>query len=227
MITATAFEAEPLTAVLADASPLAVGSILGSVGRVGPARVSVVSLGIGKSQTAAGLARTIAALSPTTIVQLGIGGTYAGSFLPVGGVAVAAAEYDLDVGVATAEGWTGVDALGFELVPGAGATNRIPTDAALTHWLAGGRIPVAPFGTSDAVSGDLDTAAARHARFDLAVESMEGAAAAQTALAFGLPFAEVRGISNVAGQRDKSGWEIRAALRAAVAVLAGALRARA
>jgi futalosine hydrolase len=147
-----------------------------------------------------------------------------GSFLPVGGVAIAEAEYDLDVGVASTGGWRGMESLGFELVPGAGATNRVPTDPGLTRWLAGDRIPVVPFGTSDAVSGDLATAAERHARFDLAVESMEGAAAAQTALAFGLPFAEVRGISNVAGQRDKGSWEIRAALRAAVATLTGAIR---
>jgi futalosine hydrolase len=141
---------------------------------------------------------------------------------------VAEADWDLDFGVRYAHSWEGAEQLGFGLLAGRDdltAGNRLPTDPELTRWLSlDGRIPVVTFGTSDSVSGDLTVAAERRERFDLSVESMEGAAAAQTAAWCGVPFAQVRGISNVAGQRDKASWEIRTAIRAAVAVLVAALR---
>ena len=194
-----------------------------------PLEVDLRALGIGKAATAAGLARALAEASAAgrpfdAVVQVGIGGTYAGSFLPVGGVAVAAVEHDLDYGVRYRDGWRGAEDLGFPLVVEA-TPNSVPVDAHLSRWLSReGSVPTAVFGTSDAVSGDLDEAEARRQRFDLAIESMEGAAAALTARAFGVPFAEVRGISNVAGQRDHATWEVRAAVQAAARVLLGALR---
>jgi futalosine hydrolase len=53
------------------------------------------------------------------------------------------------------------------------------------------------------------------AAFDVSVESMEGAAAAQTARALGVPFAELRAVSNVVGERDKAHWDLRGAVRVA------------
>lgn len=197
---------------------------------IGSTTVHVRTLGVGKTNTAAGLAQAIAELAPTAVAQVGIGGTYAGSFLPVGGAAVAEADWDLDFGVRYADAWRGADHLGFGLLPDSDLTaagNRLPTDPELTRWLSlEGRVPVVAFGTSDAVSGDLTVAAERRDRFDLSVESMEGAAAAQIAVAAGIPFAQVRGISNVAGQRGKESWEIPSAIRAACAVLLAALRDR-
>lgn len=268
-IAATPFEAEPLLRELANRHAVRVGPYDATTGTVAGIDMTVAALGVGKTNTAAGLTRLATQLDVSSVVQIGVGGTYAGSFLAVGGVAVAGVEVDLDLGVAlrvapsvapgaapglaSADGWRGVDALGFPVIRsmrGAGTPeteaaspsnasastppnaeapsgNHVPTNPALTRWLShGGRIPVVAFGTSDAVSGDLETAALRHARFDLGVESMEGAAAAQTATLLGLPFAEVRGISNVAGQRDKVSWELPTAARAAAEVLLGALRDR-
>ena len=229
IIAATDVEAEPVASAVSSGRVVRHGPWTATEGMLAGAEVAVAALGVGKTATAAGLATLAQAWRPTAIVQVGIGGTYAGSFLAVGAAAVAEAEVDLDVGVTAVAGWRGVEALGFGLVPGSEArpSNRLPTDPDLTGWLSRGhRIPVVTFGTSDAVSGDLDVAAQRRARFDLSVESMEGAAAAQTAAALGIPYAEGRGISNVAGQRDKATWELRGAVRASATVLLGALRDR-
>lgn len=229
IVGATSPEVRPVVAEVADAEELRYGPWTATEGHLSGTTVAVAALGVGKTLTAAGLATLAREWSATAIVQVGIGGTYAGSFLAVGGAAIAGEEVDLDVGVSSVDGWLGAETLGFGLIPGSDEppTNRMPTDPALASRLSqGGRVPVVTFGTSDAVSGDLDIAAQRRARFDLSVESMEGAAAAQTAAALRLPFAEVRGISNVAGQRDKTSWEVRAAIRASTSVVLSTLRDR-
>ena len=52
-------------------------------------------------------------------------------------------------------------------------------------------------------------------RFGVAVESMEGAAAAQVCTALGVRFAELRGVSNLVGERDKAKWDLRGAVTSA------------
>ena len=71
-----------------------------------------------------------------------------------------------------------------------------------------------------AASGDAQAAAARAAGHPAAAaEEMEGYAVALAARRFGVPFAIVRGISNVAGDRDLARWRLREALEAAAARL--------
>jgi len=44
------------------------------------------------------------------------------------------------------------------------------------------------------------------------VESMEGASAALAARLYETPFAEIRAISNIAGDRDKKNWDFQSSL---------------
>ncbi|MEN6437922.1 MAG: hypothetical protein ABFD97_05020 [Syntrophobacter sp.] len=55
-------------------------------------------------------------------------------------------------------------------------------------------------------SGDPETARSRFFAHRAMAENMEGSAVAQTCLLLGAPFLECRGISNIAGIRDKSRW---------------------
>ena len=106
----------------------------------------------------------------------------------------------------------------------------------LTRWVrpgASGRArPVGPlkeaagfkvhYGASLTVgmaSGDTQTADARFRRHGALAENMEGSAIAQTCLLFDVPFLEFRGISNMAGVRDKAKWDIGAALDHCTAVI--------
>ncbi len=193
--------------------------------------VVVQALGLGKANTAAGLAIAIAELRPSAVLQVGIGGAYVGSFLSVGMAMLATEDVQLDLGLRRPEGWADWGALGFPLRPQvpdalvADAGDRgaapvrvvaVPTDRALADVIAAATgLPRGRFATLDAVTHDVHLGAAMQAAFDVSVESMEGAAAAQTALALGIPFAEFRAVSNVVGERDKAYWDLRGAVRVA------------
>lgn len=181
-------------------------------------------LGVAKVNTAAGLALLIERLNPRAVIQFGIGGAYVGSFLSVGMLAVAELELHIDTGVRDSTGWQGMEALGFPLC--GEHYNALPTSPELTKKIAEvtGAFPCI-FGTSETVTGDFDDAAALQARFDLSIESMEGAAAAQVCNAFGVPFAELRAVSNIVGERDKAAWDIPSAVRSVNRAVLAYLRA--
>ena len=195
------------------------------------ANVVVQALGLGKANTAAGLAIAVAELRPSAVLQVGIGGAYVGSFLSVGMAMLATEDLQLDLGLRRPEGWADWSALGFPLRPQvpdalvADAGDRgaapvrvvaVPTDRALADAIAAATgLPRGRFATLDAVTHDVHLGAAMQAAFDVSVESMEGAAAAQTALALAIPFAELRAVSNVVGERDKARWDLRGAVRIA------------
>ena len=212
LIVATAPEAEPLKQI-SEPEPLSCS--YGECFRLAAfADTYLAQLGIAKVNTAAGLALAIDAIQPDEVIQFGIGGAFVGSFLSVGMVAVADQEWHMDTGVKTQDGWQDMKALGFPLLKNADAHfNLIPTDETLTNSLVDlGASPVS-FGTSETVTGSFDEAEQFHKRFDVSVESMEGAAAAQVCLAMKVRFAELRGISNIVGERNKQAWNVPLAIR--------------
>ena len=81
------------------------------------------------------------------------------------------------------------------------------------------RVQYGPSLTVGMVSGDMDTADARFRSFHAQAENMEGSAIAQTCLLFDVPFLEFRGISNMAGVRDKVKWNLHAAMEHCLSVI--------
>ncbi|ADI14403.1 futalosine hydrolase [Truepera radiovictrix] len=216
LITATALEAAPLKALPWRARPFPLGELYAL-----PGGLYLAHLGVAKVNTAAGLALALQQLAPEAVVQFGVGGAFAASGLPLGGVAVASGEVHMDTGVQLERGWQDMEALGFPLLPGPPPRfNHFPTDLALSAALAeAARAPRVLFGTSECVTGSFGAAARLYARFGAAIESMEGAAAAQVCAALKVPFAEVRGVSNRVGERDKARWDLPGAVRAVNAAL--------
>jgi len=199
-------------------------------GRLRNRSVAVVACGVGKASAASAVAWLAATLRPSACLMTGIAGAYVGAFVPVGSAVCAASETDLDAGVAYPDSTTSLAEIPLPRVAENARSGRrdlfevFPTDPDWTSALsvACGTVPVA-FATSDAIAGDLDVAAERAARSGAAVESMEGAGAALACARLGLPFAEVRGVSNVAGVRDKAAWNVGSAVRAASSALLAAL----
>lgn len=74
------------------------------------------------------------------------------------------------------------------------------------------QVTYGPSLTVGMVSGDPITAQRRFERYRAFAESMEGSAIAQTCLRYGAPMLECRGVSNVAGDRDKDHWRLGQAL---------------
>lgn len=210
LVTATGLEAAPLKRALPwTPQPFALGGLFALPSQ----DVYLAHLGVAKVNTAAGLALAISILKPDRVVQFGIAGAFAGAGLELGQVAVATQETHMDTGVKLEAEWQDMAALGFPLT--AGHFNTFRTDADLTRALADltGATPC-PFGTSETVTGSFARAEKLFGRFGISTESMEGAAAAQVCTALGVPFAELRGVSNVVGERDKMQWRLRDAVEA-------------
>mgnify|MGYP000158374066 FL=1 len=75
-----------------------------------------------------------------------------------------------------------------------------------------------------AASASADDVAVRRRLFpDAVAEDMEGFAVAAACRLAGVPCRIIRGISNRAGDRDKAGWQIEPALRAAAELACGLL----
>lgn len=226
LITATRLEAEPLRAQLANGRPLDLPYGVGLRAEAFGRRLDLVHLGVGKVNTAAGLALAVDRLGPQAVVQFGVGGGYVGSFTSIGMVLAAEEEIHLDSGVRDDDGWRGMEALGFPLLERGGSRfNRFPTDAGLTAALTATlQLPTGVFGTTETLSGSFDVGGEFQQRFDLSIESMEGAAAAQVCLALGVPFAEIRSVSNIVGEPDRANWNVPAAVRAVNEAMLDALR---
>ena len=171
---------------------------------------------------------------PALVLQVGVAGAYPGSGLAVGDVVLATEEVYADTGVLAPEGWLSTEAIGLALarVGGREYGNAFPLDRGLVDaafrvvgeaaWpeprprIAAGRCL-----TSSLVTGRAADGRALAERWHALAESMEGAAAAHVCALHGVPFLEVRGISNLVADRDKAGWDLHgAAARAAAAALA-------
>ena len=74
-------------------------------------------------------------------------------------------------------------------------------------------IAAGPFVTVQQCSGVQAVGDALAIRYSGICENMEGAAAAHVAVANGIPFVEIRGISNRVVDRDLSQWDLPLAIR--------------
>ena len=177
-----------------------------------------LELGVGKVNAAATLAAYLEGHPQVERVLLvGIAGAYPGTGLEPGDLALAAEEVQADLGLAT-----GLEPLGFAALEVGGRSyyNRFPADAAWTSALqARWGLKAYPFLTRDLVSASREEAAELARRWGAALENMEGAAVAQTAMLFGVGWAELRAVSNEAGVRDKNKWRLAEALEALAAAL--------
>ncbi|MGI5147098.1 futalosine hydrolase [Plantactinospora sp. CA-294935] len=182
--------------------------------------VTVEPVGVGPAAAAAGTARLIALAEAAGrpyrgVLSAGIGGGFPGR-APVGGIVVATRTVAADLGAESPDGFLTLDELGF-------GTTTLPADPALLEVLRSG-LPQAVTGavlTLNTVTGTTATTAALLARHpDAVAEAMEGYGVATAAVTAGLPFAELRTISNPIGPRDRSGWRIGDAFAALTAAFA-------
>ena len=74
------------------------------------------------------------------------------------------------------------------------------------------RLRYGPGLTVGMVSGDIEVARNRFLRYGAYAENMEGSAVAQACFRFGVPMVECRGISNMAGNRNKTDWHLEDAI---------------
>jgi futalosine hydrolase len=163
-----------------------------------PLATPLALCGFGMAEAGARAAHAIATHpeSADGVILLGVAGTYDPRAYPVGSAIVAGRVRCHGIGA----GGRSPEALGF------GAPEVLP--------LAGD----GPEIMCVAEASDAEAAAAiARSHPDAAAEEMEGYAVALAARAFGVELWIVRGISNVAGHRDVSGWSLPEAIQAACA----------
>jgi futalosine hydrolase len=140
--------------------------------------------------------------------------------LETGDLAVATSEALAELGVCTGDGTGSAKAMG-----PLGMNRGNPLDEEMARELAdaGGNVANAALGgflTVIGVSSNRSQAQTRERQFRVLVENMEGYALALVGLKLGIKVGEIRGVSNPAGIRDKSAWNLGLANeRAQLAVL--------
>lgn len=192
-------------------------------GEVGGRPVIAVTTGIGKVNTAAAVAVVLEKYPSELLINTGCAGAYPGSKLAVGDLAMARNEVFGDEGVATGDGWRSLELIGIPVVErsGVGYFNRYPLTgwaadkAAYVAQAAGVTLQCGTFVTLSTVSGTTARGAELAHRFQAICENMEGAAAVQVAVNYGVDCLEVRGISNLVEDRDLSRWDIPLAVERA------------
>ncbi|WP_431922702.1 futalosine hydrolase [Micromonospora wenchangensis] len=209
-----------LTAVPAEAEAIRAG--------LTDPTVTVRAIGVGPAVAGATTARVLALAEAAgrpyrAVVSAGIAGGFAGR-APVGATVLASRSVAADLGAESPTGFIPVDELGMppELL-GGGPT--IDVDPALLGALRAA-LPRAVVGAVLTVSTVTGTAASTTALADrhpdAVAEAMEGYAVAVAAAQAGVPFAELRTVSNPVGPRDRDGWRMREAFTA-LTEAAGAL----
>lgn len=190
--------------------------------------------GMGKTNAAHALTTLLASgdRKERIVVGFGIGGAFPGSGLSVGDVAVADREIYGDEGSLTPAGWISCEDIRIPLaeVDGQRFFNEFPVTGGVaspppSSTYADFRVASGPFVTVSACSGTDERAAELERRHGAICESMEGAAYAHVATLHGIPWMEVRGISNIVENRDPSRWDIGTAAANAAAVVSEILAA--
>jgi futalosine hydrolase len=161
----------------------------------------VVVAGIG---TAAAASATSAALTRDRydlVISAGIAG---GFDVPLGTVVIASRIVHADLGIETPDGFEPIGTPALDVQPDVAADLAVRTNGVIGTVL-----------TVSTVTGTAATTATLRARFpDAVAEAMEGFGVATAAAQHGVPFAEVRAISNLVGPRDRPSWRIPEALAA-------------
>jgi len=177
-----------VTAVRAECDALAAGS-------------DVIVAGIGTAAAASATSAALAKSRYDLVISAGIAG---GFDIPPGTVAIASRIVHADLGIETPDGFEPIGTPALDVPP-----DVVADLAARTNGVTG------PVLTVSTVTGTAATAAALRARYpDAVAEAMEGFGVATAAAQHGVPFAEVRAISNLVGPRNPPSWRIPEALAA-------------
>ena len=180
--------------------------------QAGPHAVTLGVTGVGIASACTMLGAFCGMVRPDLMVMVGSAGSLPGSGLRVGDMVVAETEILAELGVVSGPGMG--DARKMKLP---GIIREIPMDRSLSYRLfhVAKDTGKAVYGRSLTVVGNSandDHARDRAMQFHALAENMEGYAAAFAGNSFGFRAAEIRGISNRAGDRDKSRWDFKKAM---------------
>ncbi|QJB55540.1 futalosine hydrolase [Pseudodesulfovibrio sp. zrk46] len=174
--------------------------------------------GVGLVNTALAAGKLLDTPGLKGVLNMGIAGAYDVEEFPLGTTTYAWQETWPEYGLLDEEGRVDPKAIGFAQgkVNGEMVWNRVklnPTNDAETmglplgeKWWRASSISVS------AVTGDAQRAGWLKTAYNADIENMEGFAIAFAAMQKGLPFLEVRTVSNLVGSRYEEDWDLKGAL---------------
>jgi futalosine hydrolase len=182
--------------------------------------IRVELCGFGSVVAAARTSRLIAEHRPDRVLLVGIAGRFADR-LAIGEAYAFERVACHGIGAGSGDAFVPAESMGWPQWPGDGSdpTTRIGGSLPCTS----GRLPATAragllLSACAASADEADVRSRLRLHPDAAAEDMEGFAVAAACRLAGVPLDIVRGISNTAGDRDTSGWQIEAACRAAAAL---------
>jgi futalosine hydrolase len=188
---------------------------LEAAGGLGSAAGPVELCGFGPVAAAARAAALLGVRRPRRVLLLGIAGSLDPARAPLGTAREFGSVRLEGVGAGEAAALVGPGELGFPQWPGAAEGGPEVVDRIALR--ARSEDAAEALLTVCAASGDAEQATRRRARFPRAVaEDMEAFGVALACALEGVPLRVVRGLSNLAGDRDHSGWRVDEALAAAL-----------
>jgi futalosine hydrolase len=217
-------EAEHLLRAMVVTRHSAFGSKQVIEGRFGGRQVLLCISGMGKVHAATLL---LTRFEPEALLNFGIGGAYPSSGAKIGNVAIAKEEIAGDEGVLTLNGFKDAKYIGIPLLktstsviyssyPAPELLVKRALQSLMSYQRPGeNAIHVGTFVTLSTCTGTTVRARELEDRHHGLCENMEGAAVAQVAELHGIPWLEVRGISNLVEDRDLDKWDVPRAVQAA------------
>jgi len=175
--------------------------------------VEVLVTGVGMVATAARVSRALAQSPYDLAINIGVCGAFDRA-LPLASVIHITSDRLAELGVEDGATFIPADELG--LVPGDEApfTDGQLVNPAPPSSLVLAALPQVTGITVNTVHGDEASIAAVIERYRPHVESMEGAAFMYACLVAGVPFAQVRAISNYVERRNRATWQLPGAIAA-------------
>lgn len=165
------------------------------------------ALGVGKTAAAVALGHALVEYGPSRVIAVGVCGAHRDSGLQVGDAVMVGTERFADEGVQTPDGFLDLAALGLgEVAPLVAEPESTATAARLLD------VRIVDGQTVSTCSGTDVLAAARHARLHAEIETMEGAAIAWACGYHGVPWVQLRIVSNFTGDRAAAQWNLPVAL---------------
>ncbi|MDB5230066.1 MAG: hypothetical protein JWN76_871 [Chitinophagaceae bacterium] len=194
---ATAFEIQPLLTYLSAHPHVSIHSI------------STGICGVGVLAHSYKLNELITLNRPHIIIQAGIAGSFNETEFP--SVCVIGKDRMADEGVLENENWKDLFDLNLQQINEFPFTNSWlvnPTIPQLNLL----KLPAETAVTVNQVTSDHNFRNIIQQKYQPAIESMEGAAFHYTCLQKNIPFLQLRSVSNLVGERDKTNWKIKEAI---------------
>lgn len=177
-------------------------------------KLSLAVTGVGLLSTMYNLIKVTQESNPDIIIQLGIAGTFSNE-IAVGKAFAVKTECTAEMGVWENEKYTDIFDMGLVAESEPPYEQKKLINPHIHLLSAAGVLSVNAITVNRITTNPEDIALYKH-HYNLDIESMEGAALHYIGLSAQIPFIQIRGISNLVGERNKNHWRIGEAMDSAV-----------